>query len=111
MKISFDYDGTFTRDDVKRVARDLSGDHEVYILSARDFKENLDLYKAAFALGLQPHQVLYSRHKFQTIHDMGIQLHVDNDPEMLDIIRRTSKCQTVDCTKRGWIERVFGFVE
>lgn len=98
MKISFDFDGTLSTEEIQKLAEDyINQGYEVWITSNR-IKEpswNKDLFGIADKLGID-------RNNIQLIGVMkkwgflkGFDIHYDNEQEDIDLINQKTNCKGI----------------
>lgn len=88
-KISFDYDGVVSTDKGKEKVKLLSKDATIYIISARDSKD--EMLGVAKELGIPESRVYATgsnKEKVATIERLGIDTHYDNNPDVIDEVRK-----------------------
>jgi hypothetical protein len=84
-KISFDYDDTLTRKDIREEARKLkSSGNDIYIISARNDKEGM--LKLADEIGIPHNKVIATgsnRAKIEKVKELKIKKHYDNNKDVI----------------------------
>lgn len=90
MRISFDYDGTLNKKAYRDIAKiALKDGHEVYVVTARHDDNLDDVKKVAEAIGIKLSNVYATngRDKVDTIKKLRINLHYDNNPDQVKMIK------------------------
>lgn len=83
MKISFDYDGTFSTAKGKDLARGLSDVNTIYIISARDSKDEID---GDFVPPSRIYATGSNEAKVAKVKELGISRHYDNNPDVVNAL-------------------------
>ena len=106
-KVSFDFDGTLTRKNIKEYARSLiARGFEVWIVTSRmGFgKEptptwNDDLFNVAAEIGILTEHIHFCcmDNKANFLNDKGFIFHIDDDCIELEFITKKSGCKGVCC--------------
>jgi len=122
MKVSFDFDGTLSRDDVEEYAKDLiNRGIEVWIVTSRMSDEdiansfqpwtrpnaNLDLLETAERLGIPLENVKFTAHvdKIEFLKDKDFVFHLDDDVhELIEIMSSSDSCQPLNVDYFSWRE-------
>ncbi|CAB5212350.1 Phage-like element PBSX protein, XkdF [uncultured Caudovirales phage] len=92
-KVSFDYDGTLTTPEGRLKAKELiKNGYDVYIVTARNKGESGPVYRMADQLGISHDKVHFTngRPKSDTLKLLGIQKHYDNNPDVIDEIKKNA---------------------
>jgi hypothetical protein len=91
-KISFDFDGTLSEDNIQKIAKQKIEDgDDVYIITKRP--ENDYVKDVAKKIGIKESNVIFTNHepKWSFIKDLGIDIHYDNvEDEAKEIEDKTS---------------------
>jgi trehalose-6-phosphatase len=89
-KVSFDYDGTLSTAEGKKLAQQLIGQGDVvYVISARGSKEGM--VGTALFLGIPADRVYATgsnEKKVEKIKGLGISLHYDNNEDVISALER-----------------------
>lgn len=97
MKVSFDFDGVLTTDRGKRMLIDYQkkGD-SIFIVTARPIAWKKKVLKFADVYGIPVTRVIFTtlHHKWEVIKRRGIDLHIDNNPDELKLIRENTNAKT-----------------
>lgn len=92
-KISIDYDDTLSTQRGKDLARRLMNEgNDLYIVTRRYSTESYDVYRIAEQLGIPRDKVFFTqgRMKWQKLKELGIQRHIDNNPDEIDAIKKNA---------------------
>jgi hypothetical protein len=92
-KISIDYDDTLSTQRGKDLARRLINEgNDIYIVTRRYSTEGYDVYRIAEQLGIPRDKVHFTqgRLKWQKLKELGIQRHIDNNPDEIDAIKKNA---------------------
>lgn len=107
--VSFDFDGTLTREDVKAYAKKLTAfdDVEVWVITRRfddlhahwwvDHPTNDDLWETVDSIGIPRHHVKFTNmhSKAEFLRDTFVLWHLDDDPHEVEEIFNMPACDTV----------------
>jgi hypothetical protein len=99
-KISFDFDGTLSRPDIQEIAKRKVADktNDVYIVTRR-YKETESayVYQIADEVGIKRDNVFFTDGKFKyiTIALLDIDIHYDDKPAEIALIKSTTMCKCV----------------
>ncbi|MDQ7818657.1 MAG: hypothetical protein RDU14_16650 [Melioribacteraceae bacterium] len=96
MKISFDYDGTFTDPKIREIAKSLLDKHEVFILTCR-FGDNMrEVYLLAEKVGIKRENVLCTnlKDKGDYILENNLQFDIHFDDDYFDVDSINNKTKT-----------------
>ena len=114
MKISFDYDGTLSREIVRKYAITLVQDgYDVYIVTNR-FKDpiygdNKDLFEHAKDVGIKPENIIFTCFEGKElffIENNDFLFHVENDRMDIEEIRASTQIHVIDCVRdKNWIAK------
>lgn len=121
MKVSFDFDGTLSRQDVQRFAKELiAAGHEVWIVTSRIStkpavekgwhwikRQNEDLYKVAESVGIPESRIVFTEHidKIVFLKDKGFAFHLDDDEwELMQIMNSKDTCKPLHVDHFEWKE-------
>ena len=92
-KVSFDYDGVLTTTKgAETFDRWKATGDEMYILTARNDRMMGPVYQFAQEHGITRSHVIQSTvgHKWEAVKRLGIDKHVDNNPDELELIRKNT---------------------
>jgi hypothetical protein len=92
-KISIDYDDTLSTQRGKDLARRLMNEgNDLYIVTRRYSTESYDVYRIAEQLGIPRDKVHFTqgRMKWQKLKELGIQRHIDNNPDEIADINKNA---------------------
>jgi len=92
-KISIDYDDTLSTQRGKDLARRLINEgNDLYIVTRRQKSQSNDVYRDAQSVGIPRDRVFFTegRLKWQKLKDLGIQRHIDNNPDEIDAIKKNA---------------------
>jgi hypothetical protein len=92
-KISIDYDDTLSTQRGKDLARRLINEgNDLYIVTRRRRTESNDVYRDAQLVGIPRDRVFFTegRLKWQKLKDLGIQRHIDNNPDEIAAIKENA---------------------
>jgi hypothetical protein len=96
-KVSYDYDGVLSTDAGKSKAkRDIAAGNLVYVISARGNKE--PMLNTAKELGIPSDRVYATgsnREKVKKINSLGIEIHTDNNPDVITQVNLLPKARGV----------------
>jgi hypothetical protein len=96
-KVSYDYDGVLSTDAGKEKAlRDYQAGNIVYIISARNNKN--DMLNVARELHIPSDRVYATgsnREKVKKIESLGIEIHTDNNPDVITQVNALPKARGV----------------
>ena len=120
MKVSFDYDGTLSRSDVERYAKELvESGIEVWIVTSRMSDEdilnsfqpwtktdaNSILWETAERIGIPRERVKFTAHvdKIEFLKDKDFVFHLDDDIyELIEIMSSSDSCQPLNVNHSDW---------
>ena len=92
-KISFDYDGTLSTTNGKKLAKKLSDEgNTIYIISARGEKGGM--IPTAKELGISPSRIYATgsnKAKIEKVLELGINTHYDNNPSIIHALKGIGK--------------------
>lgn len=94
MKVSFDFDGVLSQLAWQTVAVGMiEHGEDVYIVTARCQDRGARVYDIADRLDIPRGNVVFTcnRDKWEAIQQEGIELHVDNNQEQLDLIQELTE--------------------
>jgi hypothetical protein len=83
MKISFDYDGTFSTAKGKDLAQSLADTNTIYIISARESKEGIN---GDFVPRSRIYATGSNDAKVAKVKELGIGRHYDNNPDVVNAL-------------------------
>jgi len=92
-KISIDYDDTLSTQRGKDLARRLINEgNDLYIVTRRRRTESNDVYRDAQMVGIPRDRVFFTegRLKWQKLKELGIQRHIDNNPDEIKAIKENA---------------------
>jgi len=121
MKVSFDFDGTLSRKDVQKFAKQLVDEgHEVWIVTSRFSDEaakeknwhwiegqNQKLFDVAEECGIKKENIQFTcmESKSVFLKDKGFIFHLDDDDiELMDILETKDKCSPLHVDHFEWKE-------
>ena len=121
MKVSFDFDGTLSREDVQEFSTSLINDnHEVWIVTSRQNtedalarghhcveKQNQQLFDVADKCGILRENIAFTAHQDKIIFlkDKGFLFHLDDDiHELMEIKYGGDPCIPVNVEYFSWKE-------
>ena len=127
-KLSFDFDGTLSREDVQSFVRELIKlENEVWIVTSRTDGEqalargwhwikgqNEDLFEVAEMCGIPNDRIVFTDHvdKIEYLEGKNFLFHLDDDFVELNGINRNLKTvKAISCIGGGWkkkIEKIVG---
>jgi len=93
MKISLDYDGTLSTERGQQLAMRLKGQgNELYIVTARSKNDALPVYTIARQVGIPRENIYFTngQSKWRQLNQLGIKRHYDNNPNVVDDIRKNT---------------------
>ena len=92
-KISFDYDGTLSTADGKKLARKLiSEGNTIYIISARNDKQGMIAIAKEIGIPLSRIYATGSnKAKIEKVNELGINTHYDNNPSVIHALKGIGK--------------------
>jgi hypothetical protein len=113
MKVSFDFDGTLSRNDVQKFAKELvNGGHDVWIVTSRFSTEpalakgwywierqNQQLYDVAEECGIPKENIVFTEHvdKIVFLKDKEFLFHLDDDEyELIKILESKDTCKPLN---------------
>ncbi len=120
MKVSFDFDGTLSRSDVERYAKELvEAGIEVWVVTSRMSDEdilnsyqpwtsssaNLDLWETVERIGIPRECVKFTAHvdKIEFLKGKGFLFHLDDDIyELIEIMSSSDSCQPLNVNHSDW---------
>jgi hypothetical protein len=91
MKVSLDYDGTLSTNRGQQLALRLKGQgDQLYIVTARSKSDALPVYTVADQIGIPRSNIYFTngQSKWKTLTDLGIKKHYDNNPNVVEDIRK-----------------------
>lgn len=92
-KISIDYDDTLSTQRGKDLARRLINEgNDLYVVTKRRRTESNDVYRDAQSVGISRDRVFFTEGamKWQKLKQLGIQRHIDNNPEEIADIKKNA---------------------
>lgn len=93
IKISYDFDGALSISEwVEKAKEQVKDGTDVYVISARYSKEAM-VYLAA-KIGIPTSHIIATgsnKQKIDAIRDMGISMHYDNNPSVIEAIKKFTK--------------------
>lgn len=98
MKVSFDFDGTVaTKKGYELAQQYIQQNNQVYIITRRRKEFNDPVLNVAKSLGIPRNRVIFTNGemKWKTILKLGIELHIDNNPEELKLIEENTNAKTI----------------
>lgn len=98
MKVSFDFDGVLTTNDGIELAREyIRQGNDVWIVTRRRKMFDDPVYKVAKQLGIGTLKVIFTNGemKWKTILENEIELHIDNNPDEVDLINENTEAEAV----------------
>ena len=128
MRVSFDFDGTLSRNDVREYATKLVNDgHEVWVVTSRFNTENAlakgwhwierqnqELYDVAELCGIKRENIFFTEHvdKIEYLKGKGFLFHLDDDvDELMEIVKSKDACQPVNVNHSDWREHCKTVIE
>ena len=122
MKVSFDFDGTLSRKNVQRFAKELvAAGHEVWIVTSRvsdemannyptEFKnrvlkENRKLFRVADNVGIKRNHIIFTGfvNKIEFIKGKDFIFHLDDDlDELMEIFSSKDPCKPINVEHSEW---------
>jgi len=119
MKVSFDFDGTLSRKDVQRFAKELvDKGYDVWIVTSRVAtepalakgwhwveKQNQELYNVAEQCGIPKEKIVFTEHvdKIVFLKDKEFLFHLDDDEyELMEILRSKDTCKPLNVGHSDW---------
>jgi len=122
MKVSFDFDSTLDRPDVRRFAKELVSEGvEVWIVTSRRsnedaalvdpwvkdriYKSNKKLFRVADNVGIKRKHIIFTNFvdKIESIKDNGFIFHLDDDVDELMLIRNSDDtCIPINVNHFEW---------
>ena len=94
MRISYDFDDTLTTEKGQQMAlNDIKNGNDVFILTARQERDNEEVFKVADKLGIAHSKVHFTngKDKWSFVIRLKIDKHIDNNKEQVDKIERNTK--------------------
>lgn len=106
IRISFDFDGCLSTDEVQREARKLILDGYDVIVTTSRMREhkNQDLFNITDNLGIET--VVFTNFSDKSPFMYDVDIHIDNDDTELLMISRTTPCEVINNTNVGWIDKL-----
>ncbi len=116
MKVSFDFDGTLSREDVQEFAKELVNDgHEVWIVSSRSemkivmngevVQRNEEVFNIARDCGIENIHFTNMGAKVYFLENKGFSFHIDDDDvELMDILDSGDGCLPINVNYSDWKE-------
>ena len=118
-KVSFDFDGTLSRSDVQKFAKELiSWGQDVWIVTSRIAtepallkgwhwieKQNEELYLVAEQCGIPKEKIVFTEHvdKIVYLKDKGFTFHLDDDEyELMAILNSKEGCAPINVNYFDW---------
>lgn len=118
-KVSFDFDGTLSRKDVQRFAKELVFlGEDVWLVTSRIAtepalkkgwhwieKQNEELYLVAEECGIPKEKIVFTEHvdKIVFLHGKGFLFHLDDDEyELMAIFNSDDKCTPINVDYFDW---------
>lgn len=88
--ISFDFDKTLQREDIQNLARALSRNNTIWIITRRFIYESDDVYEIARNLGIPRTRVIFTngRWKYEKLKSMNIDYHYDDKQDEVNMINK-----------------------
>jgi len=112
-KVSFDYDGTLSTEEGQKLAKKFIDEGDtVYIVTARNRMDAGPVYRVADSLKIPHDRVHFTggKSKFPILKELGIQKHYDNNPDVIDEIKKSS--QTIQGIKFDYnVGSIGGYVD
>lgn len=112
-KVSFDYDGTLSTEEGQKLARKYINEGDtVYIVTARNRMDAGPVYRVADSLKIPHDRVHFTggKSKYPILKELGIQKHYDNNPDVIDEIKKSS--QTIEGIKFDYnVGSIGGYVD
>lgn len=119
-KISFDFDGTMSRKDIRKYAKKLIEEgHDVWIVTSRCATEpalergwhwverqNQELYDVAEEIGIPRERIIFTEHvdKIEYLQGKEFLFHIDDDAdELLEIVKSMDPCKVVNAEHSDWL--------
>jgi hypothetical protein len=111
IRISFDFDGCLSLNDVQNEAKKLVDDGYDVIVTTSRMKEhkNQDLYKVVDELGIKT--VVFTDFQPKAPYMYDVDLHVDNDRNELSNIARTTSCFVINNTDKEWTAILYDIIK
>jgi hypothetical protein len=97
-KISFDFDDTLSTNKGKELAkRKISEGKQVYIITRRQQRVSVAVYKVAEELGIPKSRVYFTNGslKWETVKRLEIGTHYDNNQREIDLINEKTECKGI----------------
>lgn len=122
LKVSFDFDGTLSRDDVEEYAKELiNRGIEVWVVTSRMSEDdisksfqpwqrpnwNRDLWETVDRIGIPRERVKFTAHvdKIEFLKDRDFVFHLDDDVyELIEIMSSADSCQPLNVDYFSWRE-------
>lgn len=102
MKISFDYDGTLTKQKYKDLAiKFIKDGDDVYIITARQDKDMEPVRNLAKELGIKKVYNTNGKDKYETIKRLGIDKHYDDNNEQIKKINENTDTKGILVLKKN----------
>ena len=92
-KISIDYDDTLSTQRGKDLARRLINEgNDLYVVTRRHKSQGNEVYRDAQLVGIPKDRVFFTegRLKWQKLKELGIQRHIDNNPDEIAAIKKNA---------------------
>lgn len=97
-RISFDFDGVASTAKGKELIRmKINQGFDVWILTARQFNQDSEVFKVAEKLGIKAGHVVFTngKDKFEFVTKYKIGTHYDNNPEQIAKIKKKTDAKGV----------------
>ena len=96
MKISFDFDGCLSIDQVESFANTILSmvDIEVWVITARNHSDYSEVKEVSDRLGIPGSRVIFTcgEEKYKCIKDLCINTHIDDDWHTIKLINSKTSC-------------------
>lgn len=106
IRISFDFDGCLSKEDVQKEARKLMLEgYDVIVTTSRMMEhKNQDLFNVTENLGIKT--VIFTDFGDKSPYMYDVDIHIDNDDTELMIIARTTPCEVLNNNNLNWKEKL-----
>jgi hypothetical protein len=107
IKISFDFDGCLSTEEVQKEARKLIVDGYDVIITTSRMREhkNQDLYNVAYNIGIET--IVFTNFSDKSPFMYDVDIHIDNDDTELLMISRTTPCEVINNTNVNWKDKLY----